>query len=291
MIKNTLLTLIISMLLCLTFSPVYAHTDGHTASEESSSEQAQEGQDDGLVTYLGNEALLVTYNATKVLFDPFFHNAYNSFQLVPEDIQKALFSGKPPYDNIDAIFISHAHGDHFSANDVHRYLTSFPNTQLVAPKQAVDEVLKLADNTDIQKRIVSLSLDYQDPPVNKRLENISFDAVRIPHAGWPQRADVANLVYRVSLDNKVTIMHLGDADANDTHFKPLIDHWHATLTHMVYPPFWFFTTEDGPMIINTRINARESIGVHVPIDVPEELRKSGADYFTIPGETRSLQTD
>ena len=275
------MSLIFTLLFGLMNSFVHAHT--HDDSEEELAAQQQ-----GLATYLGNEALLVTFNETKILFDPFFHNAYNSFQLVPKEIQEALFAGEAPYNNIDAIFISHAHGDHFSASDVLKYLTLFPKTQLVAPAQAVDQILKLAEDSEIEKQILSLSLNYQDPPINRRLAKFSFDAVRIPHAGWPQRADVANLVYRVSLEDEITVMHLGDADANDTHFEPLIEHWQARLTHMAYPPFWFFTTEAGPMIVATRINAKKSIGIHVPIEVPEKLEKSGAEFFNKPGETRTL---
>ncbi len=52
--------------------------------------------------------------------------------------------------------------------------------------------------------------------------------IRIPHAGWPERASVSNLVFRITLDNNVTIMHMGDADSNDEHFQPYKDYWQKT---------------------------------------------------------------
>ena len=41
------------------------------------------------------------------------------------------------------------------------------------------------------------------------------EAVRIPHSGWPDhRADVENIVFRVTLDKETTVMHFGDADVD-----------------------------------------------------------------------------
>lgn len=255
----------------------------------ASAEDLQQETDGGIVTYLGNEALLLTYNNTKVLFDPFFHNGFNTYQLVPPEIQNALFKGAAPYDNINAIFISHAHGDHFAADDLHRYLTLYPETKLIAPQQAVDELLALDDANDLAQQIISIKLAYQDAPVSKRLPGVSFDAVRIPHAGWPQRADVSNLVYRVTLEKQITVMHMGDADPNDEHFKPLADHWQQKTTDAAYPPYWFFTSLEGPAILKQRIQAKQNVGIHVPIKVPEDLIESGATFFSKPGETQALE--
>ena len=73
-------------------------------------------------TYLGNEAVMIESGSHKILFDPFFHNDYNTYQLVPEAIRKAIFNGEKPYDAIDIVFISHAHEDHFSAKDMLKFL-------------------------------------------------------------------------------------------------------------------------------------------------------------------------
>lgn len=237
------------------------------------------------VTYLGNEGLLVQHGDSKVLFDPFFNNGFDTYQLVPEDIRKALFSGAPPYDGINAIFISHAHGDHFSANDTANYLQQHPETILIAPKQAID---KLDLPKGHQTTIVSIDLAYQDAPVYQTLGEIEFDAVRIPHAGWPQRADIANLLFRVRLNGELTVAHMGDADPDDAHFKPLVEHWNRKVTNTAFPPYWFFVSRTGPMILKERIRANANIGVHVPIKVPLNLFQSGEHYFTEPGKGVTL---
>ena len=236
------------------------------------------------VTYLGNEAIMVRAGENKVLFDPFFHNVFSTYQLVPTKIVDALMSATAPYDNIDLIFISHAHGDHFSAGDLLSFLQKHKNSELVAPGQAVAQLAELDGFKQIKDQITSIELEYQDPPTSLSAGGIEFDVVRIPHAGWPQRAEVANLVYRVELAKGATIIHMGDADPNDSHFKPLITHWQSKHTDAAFPPYWFLSNASGQMILSERIQADENIGIHVPVAVPRGLRRSGAKYFSNPGE-------
>lgn len=243
----------------------------------------------GEVAYLGNEGLLISQHKTKVLFDPFFHNDYNTYQLVPQSMLDAIFSGKPPYNDIDAIFISHAHGDHFAPEDLLRYLNSFPHTKLIAPQQAIDKITQLTEFELPDKQVIPIKLAYKDPPVSKQLENLSFSAVRIPHAGWPQRAEVSNIVYRVTLEEQITIIHMGDADPDDEHFQPLLGYWNQKSTDTAFPPYWFFTSKSGPMILRDRLQAKQNIGVHVPKKVPTELLESGESFFSTPGETRTIK--
>lgn len=239
------------------------------------------------VTYLGNEALMVEDSNKKILFDPFFHNTFNTYQAVPESIRIALFNGTAPYDNIDAIFVSHAHADHFSASDVELFLKRNTDAILIAPQQAIDNLGEISES--LKARLHSINLEYKEEPLTKMVNDIRFDVVRIPHAGWPQRADVSNLVFRVSLSDEVTVVHMGDADPNDEHFKPLMTHWNKQDVNTAFPPYWFFMNESGQFILSDRIQAKENIGVHVPTLVPNDLKLTGEQYFSQPGETREFK--
>jgi len=272
--KHALRALIVG--LSYTFSVLsFAHGDKHSADGPSA-------------TYLGNEGVLVSTAVGKVLFDPFFHNDYGTYQLVPEEIRSAIFDGEAPYDSIDVIVISHAHGDHFAAKDSLAYLQKNKHTKMVAPKQAIDLVEVLEGSDAVKSQLLAVELAVGDVPVTHTLGAIDVESVRIPHAGWPSRKDVSNLVHRVSFRGKLSVTHMGDADPNDIHFKPYAEHWQKVRTNMAFPPYWFFTSKQGPMILSDRINADKSVGVHVPVETPNDLKASGSDYFSTPGEHRNI---
>ena len=239
------------------------------------------------VTYLGNEGLLFSNGEQKALFDPFFHNVYGQYQAVPQEIQTAILANTPPYDNIDVIIVSHSHGDHFTAETVTDYLSKNANTILVAPSQATNAVLELSP--DLLEQIVSLELEFGDAPITSKVNNIEIHSVRIPHAGWPERKNIANLVHRVTLANNTTIIHMGDADPLDEHFAPFAAHWNEKSSDAAFPPYWFFLSKEGPTILSDRINAKDAVGIHVPVKVPRALKDSGGEYFSNPGTTKVLR--
>lgn len=239
-------------------------------------------------TYLGNEGVMIENGDSKIVFDPFFHNGFNTYQLVSEETRQAIFSGKVPYDGIDAIFISHAHGDHFSAEDILKFLLKNSQAQLIAPTQAIEKIMAIENSEKVKGQITGISLQRGDKAQTLNIDDLLIEVVRIPHAGWPSRADVSNLVFRVTLSDNVTIMHMGDADPNDEHFKPYKDHWLKNKTNTAFPPYWFFISEEGPMILDEHINTDKSIGIHVPINVPESLKLTDESYFSKPGEKQAI---
>ena len=242
-------------------------------------------------TYLGNEGVMISNGDTIIIFDPFFHNNYDIYQLVPDAILNALFENSEPYNDIDAIFISHAHGDHFAADLVIKYLQKFPQTKLVAPAQAIDQLKALSEFSSLQNQIVSIDIEYQDSPRAIYLEDLFVEVIRVPHSGWPNsRLDVSNLVYRVTLDGEITVIHMGDADPNTLHFQPYENYWQANHTDTAFPPYWCFYSTYGPKILSDIINAEKSIGIHVPVKVPQELIDSQKDYLSKPSETRTVHS-
>ena len=171
--------------------------------------------------YLANAAVLVTNGGTKVVFDPLFRNDFGSYERVPESMERALFAGAPPFDGLDAVFISHYHEDHFSAIDVLRLLETRPDLRLYAPAQAVAGMREIASARldAVIDRVNAIALQYRDAPVSLEHGTLLIEAVRVPHSGWPARQQqVENIAFRVTLDTETTVVHLGDADASDAHF-------------------------------------------------------------------------
>ncbi|MEO1553171.1 MAG: MBL fold metallo-hydrolase [Pseudomonadota bacterium] len=240
-------------------------------------------------TYLGNEGIMVSDGHSTILFDPLYPNGFGVYQMVPDATRQALMAGEAPYDQVDAIFISHMHPDHFSVDEVITYLERHEQVRLYASSQAVDWMRQETENETIFERVIGVPLERLDAPLKYDEGALEIDVVRVPHAGWPSRADVSNLVWRVTLADGVTVMHLGDADPDDAHFAAHPDHWAAVQTDTAYPPYWFFGTEAGRAIVDSRLNATTATGIHVPIDLPADLFVSGRDFFHQPGETRNLK--
>lgn len=258
----------------------------------------QPGRSSGGATarYLGNAGVLVTDGATSVVFDPLFRNDFGSYERVPESVERALFAGAPPFDGLDAVFVSHYHEDHFSAVDVLRLLESRADVGLYAPRQAV-EAMRAIDAgrlAAVASRVHAIALEYRDAPVSLRHGTLLVEAVRVPHSGWPTRQQqTENIAFRVTLDATTTVMHLGDADASDAHFAHDAAYWRRR-TDVTFPPYWFFLSAAGRQVIERRIAPSRAVGVHVPADVPgrpadraPELR--GHDLFTEPGEVRVVR--
>lgn len=242
-------------------------------------------------TYLGNEGIMVSDGHMTILFDPLYPNGFGVYQMVPSEVRSALMAGDAPYDQVDAIFISHMHPDHFSVDEIITYLEQHAHVRLYAPTQAVDWMREETENVAIFERVIGVPLERLEAPMSFQEGDMTIDVVRIPHAGWPGRADVSNLVWRVTLADGVTVMHMGDADPNDSHYEPHAGHWQKTRTHTAYPPYWFFLSEAGQLILDERLNTQNATGVHVPTELPADLFVSGADFFHTPGETRTLDAE
>lgn len=58
---------------------------------------------------------MVVRSDSKILFDAFYADSYGRHMLVPDEITGSMLAGEAPYDGIDVVFVSHVHGDHFSA--------------------------------------------------------------------------------------------------------------------------------------------------------------------------------
>ena len=244
--------------------------------------------------YLGNEGVMVEHGATKILFDPLFRQGFDEFELVPPDIERALLAGTPPWDGIDAVFVSHYHEDHYDPALMLSYLRAHPTIELYAPAQAVDGLRDVEDSADdgVFDRVHGLVIAYGDAPVRIEMDGLLIEAVHIPHA-QERWADVENISFRVTLDDVTTVTHLGDADADVAHIEKNAEHWEQRRSQLAMPPFWHFRTQERRDTLIPRLNADHAIGVHVRKDIPDEpserpIELQGVDLFTRPGETRDI---
>jgi len=255
------------------------------------------GHDGGAqVTYLANEGILVSQGETKILFDPLFDESFGEYRLVPEPMLAALHAGEPPWDGVDVIFVSHHHADHFSPQGVLEFLRVHGDVHLYAPAQAVAALRTAAGDAydALADRLHGVVPERGGSPQRMAMPGLLVEAISIPHAGWPDRAaDVEHIAWRVTLNERTTVLHLGDADAKEEHFAARQADWDERVLHAAFPPFWFLLSEQGRRVLDERLRPLEVIGVHVPVTVPPDPAEregalAGVELFTEPGETREI---
>jgi L-ascorbate metabolism protein UlaG (beta-lactamase superfamily) len=247
--------------------------------------------------YLANSGVMVAQGSTKVLFDPFFRNDYGVYDLVPADLEEAIFMGATPWNGVDAIFISHQHDDHFDPALVVAYLEKWSDVELYAPQQAIDRLLAtLPDVSDsVLNRINGIELDRGGKRFEVTANGIKIEAVHVAHAGWPGRhTDVDNIAFRVTLGPDGTVVHLGDADKGREHYEAHREYWEAGNTRLAFAPVWLLLTDPGRYVLDEFVNAKFTIGVHVDERVPDDPADQPPpfdrlDLFTRPGEMREYQ--
>ncbi|MEL6529138.1 MAG: MBL fold metallo-hydrolase [Pseudomonadota bacterium] len=232
--------------------------------------------------------------SVKILFDPLYDDHYGSFQQLSEPLIDAIVTGAPPYDNVAAVFVSHAHGDHFSVSQLTRMLAEQPDLRLVAPEQAVEQ-LRASEKWDtaFDDRITGLSLENGAQSESFEIAGATIEAFRSPHNGWPDRhADVHNITYRVSAPGEAglaqRVMFLGDADPGVEYFEPHAEFLAAKRTSLAIVPFWFLQADDAETLFDATLNTQSVVGMHVPVREPGWLSGSGWDYFTGVGQTAPI---
>ncbi|NWG91666.1 MAG: MBL fold metallo-hydrolase [Parvularculaceae bacterium] len=242
--------------------------------------------------YLANAGVLVARGETKVLFDAFYEDSYGEYLTVAPATRAAMMKGGAPFDGIDAVFVSHIHGDHFSAAPMIAYLRAQPAVVLFAPEQARRAILGAGVGADdpVMTRIRAVDLSPEDDARRLSVGDVGIDVVSVPHAG--DLKDVQNYSWRVTLNDETTVVHFGDAGAVISNFERRKDHFASKEPDAAFPPYWWFAEDAGRTILDDYIGAKHVIGVHAPASTRGNGEKAraelGGDMFTEPGEMRAL---
>jgi len=241
--------------------------------------------------FLANEAILVTAGETRILFDPLFSVSYG-YPLVSPEVRAAIMAGTPPFDGVDAVFVSHVHGDHFDAEAVNAYLAAHPDVILVGPWQARLD-MQAADGWDDAFEARIHALPFIASPQELVLaadgveDAIRVETVHIPHAGGAGRAGIQNMAHRVTLNGEATVMHMGDATTDTAPYDTHSDHFDARRSQHAFPPYWLIG-EWGGDTTRARLNADHVTGIHLGNNHPAWIAQSDDDFFTEAGETRPI---
>ncbi len=163
------------------------------------------------VTYVGNAGFLVVMGQKKILVDGCFRGFAGSY-LLPQEIQDKLAKAQAPFDGIDLILATHAHGDHFDPELVRRHLQSNPNAVFASTRQATAPLM------DLQRRVVTFEASRGKADCQE-VAGIQVEALSLSH-GAPAagRTEILNYGYVVSVGG-FSFFHTGDIDPSQVTFE------------------------------------------------------------------------
>ncbi len=163
------------------------------------------------VTYVGNAGFLVQMGKKKILIDGCFRGFAGAY-LLPQEIQDKLAKAQPPFDGIDLILATHAHGDHFDSELVRKHLQSNPNAVFASTRQATAPLM------DLQGRV--LTFEARRGRVDrKQMAGLQVEALSLSH-GAPAagKTEILNYGYVVSVGG-FSFFHSGDIDPSQVTFE------------------------------------------------------------------------
>jgi L-ascorbate metabolism protein UlaG (beta-lactamase superfamily) len=189
------------------FLLVLIKTNGLSQTDNNNS------QDSISITYIANAGFLVEMNDVRIVFDSFFKEGYGKYDFPDSSMIYQMRNNIQPFDNIDYIFVSHYHGDHFDSSLLIEYLANNQHTKLFCPNQ----VQNILQRDSSKYRLVKEQVITLNPDTNScesiNYNDISITACRLWH-GEKQNNDIENIGFIVKYKGRC-IFHSGDATLAD----------------------------------------------------------------------------
>lgn len=256
------------------------------------------------VTYLASEGFIIEAGKNKIMIDALPARRFLHKQNVDKAIIDSIEEAKAPFNDVDIVFVTHRHLDHFDPDLTVQYLEANNNAILVCPKQASDVIKLLGGYYRIEQRI--FPIEYEEKTAKSfELQGIVFKALPLPHGPYyvndsitgkrvNRHADVNNLGYLINLGG-FKILHTGDNHLLTREeyekyklYNDSIDI--AFVESLFWGEKYFYDRED---IVNNLINPQNIVLMHLSMGddlskVPSDMKKeySKLIHFSYPLENR-----
>lgn len=159
------------------------------------------------VTYVGNAGFLINIGDKKILIDALFKGFEGDYG-VPLEVQNKLTSAQAPFNDVDLILVTHAHGDHIDPDMVRQHMQNNSKAFFASTQQLVDA---LQDSTD---RWIGFK-PTKEKSDSQVISGISVEAFYLPHG---TDARIINIGFLISA-NGITFFQTGDADFDQFTFE------------------------------------------------------------------------
>lgn len=194
--KNRYLKLSMILLLWSCLTGIQAQT----AKEIKSGKKVQ-------ITYVGNSGFLINIGDKKILIDALF-KGFKGDYILPQKNQDKLTLAEAPFDDVDLILVTHAHGDHINPDMVRQHLKNNPKAIFASTQQMVKVLNGFTD------RCIGFN-PTKEKPESKVINGISIETFYLPHGA---NSKIINIGFLVSV-NGTTFFQTGDADFEQFTFE------------------------------------------------------------------------
>lgn len=165
------------------------------------------------ITYVGNSGFLIKIGDKKILIDALFKGFAGDYEL-PQHIQEKLNNAQAPFDDVDLVLVTHAHGDHIDPAMINEHLKNNPKAIFASTKQTVDALNARDTLDDFHERRIGFNPSKEKSDI-KIIKGISIESFYLPH-GPDSR--IINNGFLVSV-NGVSFFHTGDVDYDQFTFE------------------------------------------------------------------------
>jgi L-ascorbate metabolism protein UlaG (beta-lactamase superfamily) len=219
------------------------------------------------LTFLANEGFLIHSGNVSILIDAFVRTPHEGYGALPGPVMDKLARGEAPFDGFVFGLISHKHRDHVQPRLLERFLKSNERAAVMTSADVIRAVVPhVKDFEMIKRQLRTVAFTDGTPQVlQQRGLGMRVEFIPIPHGGSANE-DVTNLAHLIKLGG-VTILHLGDADANKKIFRKL--DLASRDIDIAFVPYWFFLDAESATIVDQLIDPRMTVACHVP---PKELQ-------------------
>ena len=223
------------------------------------------------VTYIANDGFLFETKTGKILIDALFGGIKGNWCDQPDDsVSNLMLNGIVPFNNIDAVLITHYHSDHFNGPMAISFLRNNLRSILICPSQ-VNEVLKKDSGySSVADRIHYLKSDNQFDSL-LAVNKINIRALKFNHGSFFEtdsvtgkkydlHSGVENFGYIIDSDG-FSLFHAGDGSSSDkSHFETY--HFKERDFDMVFLDRTFLRKE-GQEIMNSLIHTKDLVFMHI----------------------------
>lgn len=228
------------------------------------------------VTYIANEGVLIGSGTSQVLIDGLHAPYYPIYQHTPDSIVTKIFAGVHPFESIDFVLVSHIHRDHFSAPMIASYLTEQNAPILFSTPQVVDSVASylpavFASSTERLKSFPYTS----NGAIALHEDEIRIKGFKIQHGGhrWRWIQNAGHIIEMAGLK----FLHVGDPSYGQKDIA--IQNLPATGIDVAILPFWFLTSSEGRKVVDSDIQPKHIIAVHVSPNEASDVKQQVATYY------------